>query len=157
MALCDTLVYDSDNWSTYSFWFALSSGVFCFCVWTSFIGAVLSVIKVYRRFASARPTPQPCVPILMVRQSKKISLEMKKQTNKGTKTTTKRGKYLLPWIDRLCGRDLRKSWCQKERHFFHHSCTGPENNKITIRRCLYGKKLAWGSGAPSQANFTARL
>ena len=102
------------------------------------------MIKVYRRFASARPTPQPCVPILMVRQSKKISLEMKKQTNKGTKTTTKRGKYLLPWIDRLCGRDLRKSWCQKERHFFHHSCTGPENNKITIRRCLYGKKVGPG-------------
>ena len=32
-ALRDTLVYDSDNWSTYSFWLALSSGdVFCFCV-----------------------------------------------------------------------------------------------------------------------------
>ena len=77
---------------------------------------------------------------------------MKKQTNKGTKTkttTTKRGKYLLPWIDRLYGRDLRKSWCQKERHFFHRSCTGPRNNKITIRRCLYGKKFARGSGAPS--------
>ena len=41
-----SLVYDSDNWSTYQFWFALSSGVFCFSVWPSFIGAVLSVIKV---------------------------------------------------------------------------------------------------------------
>ena len=47
MALCGTLVYDSDNCSTYYFWFALSSGVFCFCVWPSFIGAALSVIKVY--------------------------------------------------------------------------------------------------------------
>ena len=28
-------------------WFALSSGVFCFCVWPSIIGAVLSMIKVY--------------------------------------------------------------------------------------------------------------
>ena len=43
----DTLVYESDNWSTLLFWFALSSGVFCFCVWPSFIGAVLSVMKVY--------------------------------------------------------------------------------------------------------------
>ena len=34
----------SDNLST---WFALSSGVFCFCIWSSFIGAVLSVTKVY--------------------------------------------------------------------------------------------------------------
>ena len=49
MALCDTLVYDSDNWSTYYVWFALSSGVFCFCVWPSFIGDVLSVIKVYEK------------------------------------------------------------------------------------------------------------
>ena len=47
MALRDTLVYDSDNWSTYYFWFALSSGVFCFCVCPSFIGAVLSVIRIY--------------------------------------------------------------------------------------------------------------
>ena len=47
MALRDILVYESDNWSTYIFWFALSSGVFCFCVWPSFIGAVLSVIKAH--------------------------------------------------------------------------------------------------------------
>ena len=42
-SLRDTLVYDSDNWSTYHFWFALSSGVFCFCVWPSFIGAVFTL------------------------------------------------------------------------------------------------------------------
>ena len=34
----------SENLST---WFALSSGVFCFCIWPSFIGTILSVIKVY--------------------------------------------------------------------------------------------------------------
>ena len=32
--LHNTLVYDSNNWSTYLFGFALSSGVFCSCVWS---------------------------------------------------------------------------------------------------------------------------
>ena len=32
MVLHNTLVYDSDKWSTYYFWFALSSGVFYFCL-----------------------------------------------------------------------------------------------------------------------------
>ena len=47
MAFRDTLVYDSDNWSIFSFWFAFSSAVFCFGVWPSFIGAVLSVLKAH--------------------------------------------------------------------------------------------------------------
>ena len=38
----DILVSDSEKNLVCS-----SSGVFCFCVWPSFIGAVLSVIKVY--------------------------------------------------------------------------------------------------------------
>ena len=45
MALHNTLLNEFDNWSTYYFWFALSSGVFCF--WACFIGAVLSAINVY--------------------------------------------------------------------------------------------------------------
>ena len=59
MALRDTLVYDSDNWSTYYFWFALSSGVLCFCVWPSFKRAVLSVTKVYCSTAGAKPQTKP--------------------------------------------------------------------------------------------------
>ena len=44
-ALRDTLVCDSENRSTYYFGFA--PVVFYFCVWPSFIGAALAVIKVY--------------------------------------------------------------------------------------------------------------
>ena len=44
MTLHETLVYDSDNGPLL---FALSSGVFSLRVWPSFIGAVLSLIKVH--------------------------------------------------------------------------------------------------------------
>ena len=46
MTLRDTLVYDSDNWSTYYFWFALSSGVFCFCL-AKLYRSCPTVIKVH--------------------------------------------------------------------------------------------------------------
>ena len=50
MALRNTLVYDSENWYNYYFCFALSSGVFCFCVWLRFIETILSVIRVCFRW-----------------------------------------------------------------------------------------------------------
>ena len=51
-------------------WFALSSGVFC--LWLSFIGAVLSVIKVYCI------SPGLTVHLVFVRQTKQIVSQAKK-------------------------------------------------------------------------------
>ena len=47
MVLRDSLVYESDNWSTTNFGLLFLMVCFVFCVWPSFIGAVLSVMKAY--------------------------------------------------------------------------------------------------------------
>ena len=49
MVLHDTLMYDSENWSTYQPFPVVSLFL---CLGASFIGAVISVIKVYCLFFS---------------------------------------------------------------------------------------------------------
>ena len=46
MALRDILVSDSEEWSTSWSWFALSTDASYFRVWSSFVGAVTSVINI---------------------------------------------------------------------------------------------------------------